>query len=285
MLNEFKESKKKFLRKMAAPEKKGKMKLILIIVANDLERVIGNGCQVDIKSVHEMFSRLAHAMKFNLLELIIKGQVYSEKNVLGVIKSITPGKNDIVVFYYTGHGFTFTKRPELKFPQIDLQTNPASNKQADILKSTQNLNNLYEKIKAKGARLTIVIGDCCNNRLTFKRKFFTEDLKMRSTKWPKVMNKEMGKMLFCYPRASILVAAADKGQLSISTNSLGGIFTFNLLNNIKKMLGTSGANSKTLNWDNLLQKTKLKTARLSKTFDIGNGKPGNQDPIFNIHSA
>lgn len=282
-LMSFARQRKNFLSQMGTVEKKGKMKLILIIVANTGDPVIGKGCALDIKTVQSIFVQLAHFMKFNLVQLIIEGRAYNKKNVLNSLGALIPGNDDIVVFYYTGHGFSFEKEKKIRPPQLDLQSIPATNKIAAIHKATKNLNEIFEIIKTKEARLNIVIGDCCNDEINFTRKFRKKDLKIRLMKEPRVeINYKTCKALFCYPKASILVAAADKGQLSIVDDGIGSIFTLKFTDNLKKLMHTPLVNKKELPWAKLLEKTKTNTFRLSKKFDIGNGAPGNQQAFYEI---
>lgn len=276
--------KKNFTDKINQVEKIVRTKLILVIVANTIDPEIGKGCREDIKSIRHMFQKLSHHMKFNFLELVVMEADYSKKNVQDAIDALTPGSNDIVVFYYSGHGFSYKKEKEKRFPQVDLRSHPASNKIAVINENTHNLMEVFEMVKSKGARLNIVIGDCCNSTIKFKRNFKGGDDKLRLTKRrPVIINKKMCETLFCDYTASILVAAADKGQFAVSDEKLGSLFTFNFTNNLKILMNKAVDEQNGLPWNKLLQETQEKTFTLSKTYDIGNGKPGNQKAIFDIH--
>ncbi|MEP6700993.1 MAG: caspase family protein, partial [Bacteroidota bacterium] len=280
----FSLQKKNFTDKINQVEKVIRTKLILVIVANTIDPEIGKGCREDIKSIRHMFNKLSHHMEFNFLELLVKGADYTKKNILDAIDSLTPGTNDIVVFYYSGHGFSYKKEKEKKFPQVDLRSHPASNKIAVINENTNNLMEVFEMVKSKGARLNIVIGDCCNSTIKFKRNFKRSDDTVRLTKRrPVIINKKMCETLFCDYTASILVAAADKGQYAVSDEKLGSIFTLNFTNNLKILMKKSVDEQNGLPWNKLLEETQEKTLHLSKTYDIGNGKPGYQKAIFDIH--
>lgn len=277
--------KKKFNSLLKEAEKKPKTKLILFIIANTKDPEIGTGCRKDIKSIRHMFKKLSTHMKFLFLEFVVMGRDYSKTNVQRAMDAITPGGNDIVVVYYTGHGFSFKKDREKRYPQVDLRPPSSPNKIAVINENTHNLAELFETIKAKGARLNIVIGDCCNNTIQFKRSFKGGDEKLRSSKRPPIrINKKMCEKLFCDYTASILVAAADKGQYAVSDDKLGSIFTFKLTNNLKILMNKSVDESGGLPWQKLLEETKKETHVLSKTYEIENGRAGNQKAIFDIHS-
>ncbi len=282
----FEVQKKKFTGKMNQVEKVVKTKLILVIVANTIDPEIGKGCIEDIKSIRHMFEELSAHMEFNFLELLVQGADYSKQNILDAIEILTPGNNDIVVFYYSGHGFSYKKDAQKRFPQVDLRSHPASSRIAVINANTQNLADIFELIKSRGARLNIVIGDCCNSLIKFKRVFKGGDESIRLAKRPKmIVNKKMAEKMFCDYTASILVAAADKGEYAITDPELGSIFTFNFTNNLKLLINQSIDANEGLPWKKLLEETKEKTFHLSKTYDIGGGVPGNQKAIFDIHST
>ncbi len=282
-IDAFELQKTKFADKMNEAEKSPATKLILLIAANTIDPEIGKGCREDIISIRHMFEELSKHMKFSFLELVVAGADYSKKNILDAIEMLTPGYNDIVVFYYSGHGFSYEKDTGKQFPQIDMRSHPADNDIEVINNNTQNLKDLFESVKSRGARLNIVIGDCCNSLIKFKRKFRGGDDTIRLAERPPiVINKQTCETLFCDYTATILVAAADKGEYAVSDEEIGSIFTFNFTNNLKILMNKAVDPQHGLPWGKLLEETRQKTYELSKTYDIGDGKPGNQQAIFDI---
>jgi hypothetical protein len=282
----FAKQKALFKKKMEMAREQGETRLILIIVANVIDPSIGAGCSMDIHSVRNMFTELMKHMKFQFLELVIKGRAYSKKNVMDSIQLLAPGPDDIVIFYYTGHGFRFEKESEIKFPQVFLKSS-LPKKTTDIINDNSlNLVEIYNLIKEKKGRLNIVIGDCCNNLIHFHRKFSARSGKLRVEKPVaklKINTKTCEKM-FCDSTGSILAASADKGQFSITDPKKGSIFTLHFTHNLKLLLGRSLNSSDGLHWDRFLERTKVLTYKSSKTYDIGVDKvePGNQVPIYEI---
>jgi len=283
----FAEQRKAFEKKMGEAKKVGGTRLILVVVANILDPHIGKGCAKDIESIRQMFTAMAEHMDFWFLEFVIKGDDYNIKNVLKSIELIEPGDDDIVVFYYTGHGFRFEKEDDEKYPHVYLQPTLPKATDSIINENSLNLSEIFEKVKARGARLNIVIGDCCNNLIHFQRKFTGGDQKVKSEPVPAMkIDKEMCKALFCDQTASILIASADKGQFSITDDDLGSIFTFNFTKNLKILL-SSPKEGEGLAWAEFLQRSQEKTFNLSKTYNIGSDteeKPGHQKPIFKVFS-
>ncbi|MEJ7740703.1 MAG: caspase family protein [Chitinophagaceae bacterium] len=279
----FSKQKKLFAKKMSQSEEVARTKFILLIAANTIDATIGKGCTADISSMRHMFEKLSQEMNFNFIELIVQGEDYGKDNILGAIDMLTPGNNDIVVFYYSGHGFSYEKDASKKYPQVDLRSHPASDKIDVINAHTENLADLFEIVKRRGARLNIVIGDCCNSLIEFKRKVKGGSAALRKEKQePVIINKETCEVLFCDYTASILVASAGKGEYAVSDDKLGSLFTYNLSKSLKMLMKKDVDKSAGLPWGTLLEETTDKTLDLSKTYDIGNGVAGNQKAIYNI---
>ena len=281
----FADQKKLFVEKISQTEEVAKTKFILIIVANTIDHTIGKGCSVDIESVRHLFKKLSVEMDFNFIELIVMDKDYGKENIVGAIDLLTPGSNDIVVFYYSGHGFSYEKDASKIYPQVDLRTHPSSDKIDVINANTENLSDLFDLIKQKGARLNIVIGDCCNSIIDFKRKYNREIPDLGDEKKePVIINIETCEALFCDYTASILVGSAGKGEYAISDDKLGSIFTHTFSKNLKVIMKNGIDKNVGLPWEQLMKETTHATLALSKTYAISKGMAGNQKPIYNIES-
>jgi hypothetical protein len=279
----FSEQKKQFSEKMSKTEDVASTKCILVVAANTLDPTIGQGCIADIDSIRQIFEKLSEEMKFNFIELIVQGEDYSKEHILESIELLTPGYNDIVVFYYSGHGFSYEKDAAKKYPQVDMRSHTATDKIDVINAHTANLADLFELVKSRGARLNIVIGDCCNSLIEFKRKYKGgSDALRNEKKAPVIINKATCEVLFCDYTASILVASAGKGEYAVSDDKLGSLFTYNFSQSLKRLMKMDIERSMGLPWGKLLEEITNKTLDLSKTYDIGNGVPGNQTAIYSI---
>ena len=285
VIADFETQKERFLEKMNRANAKGETNLFLIIVANIEDEHIGIGCSKDIDTIRSMFHQMGDEMEFKIIEMVIQGESYSKQNVIDVVDALAPGDDDIVVFYYTGHGFRFENDEGIRFPEVFLLAHLPNATSSIINENSLLLTQIFENIANKGARLNLVIADCCNTGIEFKRRFKGGLPELRTTPRTKlVINHETCKGIFCDPRASILVASADENQFSISDPEIGSIFTFSLTENLKEMMNNSPDEGAGLPWEKLLKQTKSITFDLSKTYDIGGGTPGKQQPIFKIFS-
>ncbi len=229
--------------------------LFLIIVANTEDISIGSTCAVDKDATYKTFNTLAEFLGIQFVPKVIYGKEFSKVNVDNAISSIKPNPNDIVIFYYSGHGFSNAK-DSYRFPYLDLRdkvSQPFGGAYA------LNIEDIYKRIKLKGARLNLVFSDCCNSDPSLSN-VTTGDIattRHSSLGW----NIENCRALFMNNQPlSVLMTAASKGELSAG-NSTGGIFTFNFRESLEKSFGPFYNN---VSWDTLLKTAQIQTINKAK---------------------
>jgi len=217
-------------RNLDANEKK--TRLFLLLVANTNDKKIGKTCEIDLKNTLDTYKELTEFLEIQLVPKVVSGNEFSKVNVDKAINAMRPAPKDIVVFYYTGHGFSEMK-DNYRFPYLDLRDKSYQDYGGQY---TMNMEAIYQKIKMKGARLNLVISDCCNNDPSQSQNITSEDpeTKVSSIGWDK--NKCIA--LFLNPKKqSVLATAAQKGELSAGNVSEGGFFTSNFLQSLEKHIG------------------------------------------------
>lgn len=236
------------------PEQKS-TRLFLLVVANTDDISIGTTCVVDKDATYKTFSQLAEFMQIQFVPKMIFGNEFSKINVDNAINAITPGPADIVVFYYSGHGFSNIK-DRYTFPYLDLRDKSFQTYGGAY---TLNIEDIYNRIRAKGARLNLVFSDCCNSDPSQSSIISSDVAGTRSSSigW----NINNCKALFFNDKPmSVLMTAASKGELSAG-NSTGGIFTFNFRESLEKIIGPFSNN---VSWPDLLATAKTQTINKAK---------------------
>jgi hypothetical protein len=226
-------------------------RMILLAVANIKDSLIGNACLMDMNRMVESFREIAFFLGIKFEYITVSGNSYNKKMVEDAIKSITPNSNDIVVFYYSGHGFRKAndKRP---FPYIDLRPVPDKTYMVNSL----NMEDIFTSIKKKGARFNLVLSDCCNTEVTATNAVSPPIPQKRGPgiTW----STENCRALFLNPRPmSVLATAADAGQRATSNNKFGGFFSYFFKESVENNFSYFKAN---VNWTQLLTDVKKQTA-------------------------
>jgi len=249
-LNLFEEA---TVRSLTPQEKK--TQLFLIIVANTEDISIGSTCVVDKDATYKTFNTLAEFLGIQFIPKVIYGKDFSKVNVDNAISSLKPGPNDIVIFYYSGHGFSNAK-DNYRFPYLDLRDKISQPFGGEF---ALNIEDVYKRIKLKGARLNLVFSDCCNSDPSLSNVSTGDIASTRhsSLGW----NVENCRALFMNDKPlSVLMTAASKGELSAG-NSTGGIFTFNFRESLEKSFGPFYNN---VSWDTLLKTAQVQTINKAK---------------------
>ncbi len=251
--------------------------LHLVIVANTDDDLIGNTCVLDKDRNLKMFKDLAEFMGIGFDSKVIFGADFNKQNVANAVANLQPSPNDLVVFYYSGHGFNDPKANR-NYPNMAL-----SNKSyEDAMASSMNIEDVYDLIKRKGARFNLVLSDCCNNRPDDRAILSCDVPRTRATTlgW----NLENCKALFMNPAPmSILATAAQRGEQSTGNTSYGGFYTSQFRSNLISYF-------KPLHiyptWPMLLQEagnSTIEQAENSRCSQRGEGlKTYKQHPVFRI---
>src|SRR5947207_6809397 len=68
----------------------------------------------------ETFTGLTNFLGIRILSKTISGKEYNKKDVETAINNLKPSSNDIVVFYYSGHGFRMPENSR-RFPNLKIK--------------------------------------------------------------------------------------------------------------------------------------------------------------------
>jgi hypothetical protein len=230
-------------------------RLLLIIVANTDDISIGTTCAVDKDATYKTFSTLAEFLQIKFEPTVIFGKDFKKTNVDNAIKNLKPSRNDIVIFYYSGHGFN-NEKDKFRFPYLDLRDNVSQPVGGAY---TLNVEDIYNTIKSKGARLNLVISDCCNSDPSLSTLSTGDVATTRRSSIGWSANNCRALFMGEQP-VSVLATAAAKGELSAG-NSTGGIFTFNFRESLEKFFGPFYA---LVSWDQVMKLSQAQTIRKAK---------------------
>ena len=220
-------------------------KLHLVIVANTLIGDIGPSCTSDRDKLDYEFKSIAEAMGVGYAKYIADGNNFNKTYVQSMLNGFQPGKNDIVVFVYRGHGFRWNNQTDI-YPMMDLRTSNYINIEA---KTTLGLSEVYNTIKNKGARLNLILADCCNNNVGINQMTSFSFLNSQADNKPDVSKL---KRLFMTSRGTLISAAARAGEYSWA-NPFGGFYTLSFLQAMKEKI--SYMNNSTYSWNDIITYT------------------------------
>lgn len=251
-----------------------KIKMHLLIVADTLDKKLGKAIILDVKKVMETFEGISKFLGIRFLPVTVQGKNYGKAGVQAALSKLRTvvSPDDIVIFYYSGHGFRIPEKPG-KYPNLKLKNviaaRPASfrmdndsliwvKKERDLnINQTMNLEEIFKTIRKMGARFNLVIGDCCNDDIFSVN---IEGRKPSNTKGSGIEWDEANiRSLFLNKTPlSVIATAAKEGQRAAAKNGFGSFFTEFLKKSIENHCSRIRAN---VSWDLVLTQAKIKTSQ------------------------
>lgn len=243
-------------------------KLHLVLCINTEISDIGQSCSVDQRAMEVEFREIAKAIGIPFEKYIVNGEKFTKENAEQTLANMKVGKNDVVVFYYSGHGFRWSDQTD-KYPQLDMRASeytPISDKTA------LPLSSVFTKITAKGGRLNLVLSDCCNSDVGRNQVTSQTFMAGRSFQGAEI---EKLKKLFVNSSGNLIITGSSPGEYSWC-NANGGFFTLSFIQALKEEIGYMRTEAPT--WDHIAQNAVKSTQYKAKSC---NGcKP--QNPVSSV---
>ncbi len=213
-----------------------------IIFADSDDPKIGNSVYQDFENIIGDMTMIANANNMKLKEYHYDMEDCNAENLNKVLKhKLQCRSNDIVFFYYSGHGArAFSDNS--KFPQLALGHSDAG---------LVPLYKINDMIQSKNPKFSLVVADCCNSYwagATSKDFVGGKAFKMSNSRANAYKN------LFGKLKGNIVVSSSKAGETS-SAEPDGGTFTICFRREMEKIVSGNGQ----ANWENLLSKTKKAT--------------------------
>ena len=213
-------------------------RLFLIAVVDTQDEIIGARCEADLDDITDTFDNLADWLGVEMPEpKIIKGDEFSKAAVNDAIGNWLASQqltqSDIVVFYYSGHGFRY-KNDAGDYPRMWLKTANDKNIETNNLRIQEDV---YDRITQMGAGVNIILSDCCNTIAANGNANFNDatvpvrqHVKRQKQSADASEEDDYGDKLFIpgHP-LSILATAAEKDEYAGGKEDVGGFFTYYLI--------------------------------------------------------
>jgi hypothetical protein len=244
--------------------------LYYISMISSKDPSIGESCITDEKKVSFLFEGLTALMKFPFVDIKIRDDKFTLGALKDAIRKVKPDKNDVIVFAYSGHGFSFDNDAKHIFPQLLFWPNAHPHRK-EIRANTINLEEVADMLRAKKARLNLVFSDCCNSFIGMERYI---DPTMLLQGYLPTWNKSTCLKLFGKAKGSYIFAAAKKGQMANGNVSLGGFFTESFYHIMNMRLDKEITNDPQVEWLSILSDIGDEAKNLTASF----GR--NQDMIY-----
>lgn len=288
---------KKFKKSLSAKRDASVPRLVLLIMGNTHDKTLSRECKKDMNAIRTVFKNACNHFNLDFKTIDVAGKHYRWDNLDKAIDCIHTDQDfnavnadDIVVFYYTGHGFSYDKDRYTRYPQLDMRPH---NKQVHynninfIKDNTLNLEAVLNIIRFKGKRVNIAIADCCNTTIPYKRpKANLHDMWVSGQILPAKKSK-LTKRSYTddNTEVSILVGSSQFGQPAVTDSKMGSLFTHFFAKAFNALLTGKHRGEAYIPWVKILKKVAAQALKESKGYDVGGGVAGKQKAVFQVYAG
>jgi hypothetical protein len=197
--------------------------LIAIIASDTLDTKIGASVQADFDHMRQQMQKIANYTGLNLQEILIKEDATTPHVLLQKIKEIKATKDDVIVFYYSGHGFRTQSKGDSPWPNLYFTQSGNKDSYGQFDGEGLKYELVMFKLMEKNPRFLLTMADVCNSFINesyappmVNRAFFAAA--------PEAKIRENYRHLFLDEAGMINLTSAKIGEYAWG-GSRGGEFT------------------------------------------------------------
>lgn len=232
-----------------------------IIFADTQDEKIGKSTQLDVDNVSNMLVEAQSSLKdeMEFVYYVYPESYCSPENLKKVLENIQCKSDDVVFFYYSGHGVR-SMEDTSPYPQMCLGL---SLREQSRMVSVEGVDRA---IAQKNPRLRFVITDCCNST----NEFVTPKLEISKGNSTVNSQKEGNyRKLFLNRYGNVIMTSSKAGETSSCNTQIGGFFTYCLLAVLENAVSQNVPD-----WERILK------AVQESTVDVSSNK---MHPVYDIH--
>ncbi len=232
-------------RGLSSADRKRKIHLVMVIDLKDAS--MGESCSRDMDNITNTFTNLVKEMKMipeTPSITYLTNEKFNKSSVLKTLNGLKPGKNDIIIFYFSGHGFRIPGETRTELPRMVLSNRYTLEELEGISLSMQDVVDIIQK---KPSAFNLVISDCCNVEFPLPRSDGQPPITTGKGIPSKIYSKNF-EQLFLKPRGTLVFSSASPKQYSVGNPLLGGFFTWHFRVALSKYLSSPNSN---VSWDNI----------------------------------
>lgn len=231
----------------------------ILFAATD-DNTIGKGTEQSYEMIVEEIETIANTTNLKSELYFRTGQAFSINNYNKIIQQLSDidVSKDVILFYFLGHGYESSS----DYPNLLFKNTRGSIDREELDEASKNLEVISQELTKLGARMTIVVGEACNNEFDLDQGSVNVEDVISTMAAPSPVNASQYKRLFQYAEGSLLISSSRKGQPSYISRSEGGAFTQAFLKALSNM--THGRNTEAASWVTLATDARTLTRQIAE---------------------
>jgi hypothetical protein len=204
-----------------------------VLVADTKDPSLGASCEKDLEEMSGTLRAISKKIEYNYQEIICNQDKFGKGGIQDAISKIQCKPEDIIFFYYTGHGIT-TSTEKSDFPILYLKD------------ENLELETVHRLLKEKKPRFCLTLGDCCNNLFAGTRGLRPATPLFKGigvTQDTKILRK-----LFVEANGDLLISSAQKGERATAHPNGGSFYS----NTWMQALAYAENHNTNVSWETLL---------------------------------
>lgn len=223
-------------RRSRGPFQARNARLILVVVANTLDHNVGKSSARDMKNLTGLLTSFAEDTRMVMRSIVIHDKDFRKDKVLRVLDTLKTGRDDILFFYYTGHGFRYSDDTS-KYPRLSMRYDTTLDYRTNNLRMEQDI---FSKIAALRCKVKLIIADCCNTDIGVNAPVGGLPLMgtlMSKRAFSTMLNRRNADQLF-FPGSplTLLISSTGIDEKASGNPVLGGFFTSSFVAELKSAL-------------------------------------------------
>jgi hypothetical protein len=202
-----------------------------ILVADTKDPSLGASCEKDLEEMSGTLRIISKKIDYKYQEIICNQDKFGKGGIVEAISKIQCKPDDIIFFYYTGHGINAEKS---NFPILYLKD------------ETLELETVHRQLKDKKPRFCLTLGDCCNNLLAGTRAMRTAKPVTRGIRVTE--DTRIARALFQEANGDLLISSARKGEQATAHPHDGSFYS----NTWLQALAYAEGHNTHVSWETLL---------------------------------
>jgi LysM repeat protein len=238
-----------------------------IIISSTNDATIGKGSNINHTKIVKELKTIGKNIDYKVKLYPLTGLTGSEitvKNINTTINRVNCSSNDIIIFWYSGHGLN---DPNSDYPVFLINHQ----------KTKLRLDRVHSRLLDKGSRFVLTVGDCCNlgGRLPRNTKCssqydYIDDVDVALVKKNYIK-------LFKNLKGGVIARSSQKGEYSHYSGDIGGLFTYSLLDAFSYVTKLETAEDEIAIWNDVVKYSNCMTVKMANLISK------QQNPIIELN--